>query len=540
MALPRRALSQDLLWQRVGVDNSLIVGGRVVVVGDVNSDGFDDLATIVGFGTGGMVHSPVWILSGRDGATLRAGADPAPNYFRTLSAATDWDSDGVPDYAVTEVDQTPTFLPPAVQVRGGRDDRVLVKIRGDAWNSLFGWALVADADVDGDRQADIVVTVPNGSAYGEVRAYSHGGILLWRARGTATLAFGYQQTRTHLARLGDVNRDGMDDVVVGGSGVGGGAGIVLSGRDGSVLTVGYSPDPPEYVGISVAGCGDLDRDGVPDFAAGTSFDVRVYSAVYAFSGRTGAVLQRWYGRSVGATLGSSLAGGRDLDGDGIPDVVVGATGEQVPGFGVGSAYALSGRDGATLFELHVPSTSGQSYLGDEVAALGPQPGSPFGCWLVCEPLYQPRPNQTPHALGRIMLFRGVPPGMQAFGASCAGTLATTPRIGARNQGSGQLRVQVSGAAPGQPAVLILGLSRTQWLGQSLPWSLSPLGFPGCRLLCSADVLDVTRCGSTGIDAGYGFVDLPRLPAPTPFFAQRLALGVGASAPGGVSDALELR
>jgi hypothetical protein len=124
-----------------------------------------------------------------------------------------------------------------------------------------------------------------------------------------------------------------------------GAAIIVSGRTGRVLQIGYGEVIGDFVGRAVAGCGDVDGDGVPDFAGGTSScDVcGVRGVIRMFSGRTGQPLFTW-----SAPPPLDLAGGRlssrglDFDRDGIPDLAVG-----VPQ----AAALLSGRDGAVLWRI---------------------------------------------------------------------------------------------------------------------------------------------------------------------------------------------
>jgi hypothetical protein len=75
-------------------------------------------------------------------------------------------------------------------------------------------------------------------------------------------------------------------------------------------------------------------------------------------------------------------------------------------------------------------------------------------------------------------------------------------------------------APGRPAVLHLGASRTQWLSLTLPFDLTPHGAPGCALLASGDWA-IPLFNATG-RAVYG-LDVPNDPrlSGAGFFAQAL-------------------
>ena len=86
---------QELLWQQVGIPTERVIGGASVFVGDVDGDGYDDLA----HQGAGALAPEIYILSGRDGSFLRTDL-PLPNHaLFDLVATGDIDGDGVGDYA---------------------------------------------------------------------------------------------------------------------------------------------------------------------------------------------------------------------------------------------------------------------------------------------------------------------------------------------------------------------------------------------------------------------------------------------------------
>jgi hypothetical protein len=162
---------------------------------------------------------------------------------------------------------------------------------------------------------------PTGSAS---TSRSAGEAPLWERRGAeARDGFGGV-----LVVVGDVNGDGHADVLAGAPApLGGcmGAVRIVSGADGALLFEARSRVADDRFGASVDLAGDVDRDGMTDLVVGCPLDAAgdVRSGSVALvSGKDGSELRRLPGTRAFGELGRGVAGLGDLDGDGLPEIAV--------------------------------------------------------------------------------------------------------------------------------------------------------------------------------------------------------------------------
>jgi hypothetical protein len=132
-----------------------------------------------------------------------------------------------------------------------------------------------------------------------------------------------------VAAAGDVNGDGIADVLVGAPRTGGSNGrayLYLGRPTGMPNTPSIVFDNPEEdgsFGAKVAGAGDVNGDGHPDVIVGarTSGFIYVYfGSAIGPSSMPGASLRR----SVQFGFDGAMAGVGDIDGDGYDDLAIGA------------------------------------------------------------------------------------------------------------------------------------------------------------------------------------------------------------------------
>jgi hypothetical protein len=183
-----------------------------------------------------------------------------------------------------------------------------------------------------------------------------------------------------VAGLGDVNGDGLSDFVVGGYGatnpadgkLNAGCAKVYSGSDGSVIYTFWGDNADDRLGYSVAGPGDVDGDGVPDVVVGIPWsDVNGANAgaVKVFSGKDGTLVREFTGSKSEQYFGLSVAGAGDLNKDRINEIVVGApAASDGVVINAGAVIVFSVKDGKDLWTKY-GSAPGEN-LGEAVAGVG--------------------------------------------------------------------------------------------------------------------------------------------------------------------------
>jgi hypothetical protein len=227
----------------------------------------------------------------------------------------------------------------------------------------FGWIGVRAGDVDGDGVEDYLISAPfQGSNKGRVWIHSGAtGAELHGITGQSGETLGWAG-----AAAGDLDGDGRDEFAAGAPGLGAGAGYVWKGVDGTLHFQAAGEAVGDGFGFALGEVGDLDGDLVVDIAVGPpTTDAAGANAgrVYVHSGATGARIRTFDGRAAGEQFGGSLAGVGDRDGDGLPDLLVGAP---AGAGGKGRAYVVSGLDGATIWTLDGDAQGGsfsQFFLG---------------------------------------------------------------------------------------------------------------------------------------------------------------------------------
>ena len=290
-------------------------------------------------------------LSASDaGAVFAAGADY--DFLGVSSMLVDLDSDGYSDvllganYADEDASSGGNMYLWQGPVSGAQPASSAAGVFGAGNDTArFGESMATLDDADLDGYLDIVIGAPGYDGSVE----NGGGI--WLVQGdnldgdlsaVSPLAEGdsnEDQFGVAMAK-GDLDGDGILDLLVGASGTSYGSVFLFSGPVTS--TTSPSGAAAEFTGNSSASAAgaaiavaDFDGDGVDDLLYGGPSDAadkgsgtEAGSAFLEYGPITstgGTASYAVYGAAAGDSAGSALAGG-DLDGDGYDDLVVGATG----------------------------------------------------------------------------------------------------------------------------------------------------------------------------------------------------------------------
>ena len=497
------APAQERLWEVFSLVDAYTY---VATFGDFDHDGVDDVLTICwpNFGTGWL--QAIRILSGLDGSVLQERVVPYP--ILGLVGVGDFDRDGYLDYAVMRGSAPIEVWSPHLQ-------RPLMQFQAPPGSFEV---MIGGGDLDGDSLSDIVIASGSYTAPA-IFAYDHYGNLLystsiaqWSVSGAAIARGG--------AFVGDQDGDGCDDFVIGIDWWNNYRGVVIlvSGRTGTILRATEGEQPGDRLAGPIAAAGDLDRDGKIDYAVGNYFG-GPRSLINVYSGATGTMLRQWI--STTTDIGARFLCGPDVDLDGIPDVISGSGNFVNATPFRGRVQAFSSLDQQVLAYIEPYQDNYRPEFAASMASLGVQPGNPYPVIAFTEV-----PTPPGSSYRRIQTWRLSPPGTRVVGTGCS-TRGQPPTIGLRRVTSSTgetCRITLGSTMPSALAWCAIGPATP-----IPPFSLAPLGFPGCDLLVAPIWFGSRTTAAAGIPAGYAGIDIPRqLPrtqtsTATSFAAQWLVL-----------------
>lgn len=329
-------------------------------LGDLNDDGVSDyLITAPFYPAFTTQQGRVYVYSGADGSLMHVhtGAD-GDRLGYSAAAAGDVNNDGTLDYVISAPRQLDAPGAGRVIVYSGDDHTIIRQWTGDAGYTFGSWVDGA-GDLDQDGHDDIVVGVQfqgatpglrPSDATGRVYAFSgSSGDVIWMRDGFNA----GDRLGGGVGRIGDVDGDGIADVVAAAAGADNhnGRAYVFSGVDGDLVHT-MAPTAPftssnTYGVFFARGGGDVDRDGTEDIYIGDYNGVNGDGRVYIYSGANGDLIRQFDADQPADGVGPGR-GVPDINGDGHDDLVIASwTSNSAVDFG-GKVGVYSGADGSLL------------------------------------------------------------------------------------------------------------------------------------------------------------------------------------------------
>ncbi len=347
--------------------NNTWYGASVACAGDVNGDGYSDV--IVGawqYNDGGnsgegrayVYHGSATGISASTNSTPDDANQITAWFGYSVASAGDVNGDGYSDVVVGAL-----FYDDGVNTNEGRAFVYHGSAAGlstspnntqddaNQASANFGYSVATAGDVNADGYSDVIIGAfmfDDGANLDEGRAFVYHG----SAAGLSATPNNTQDDANQaganfgvsVSSAGDVNGDGYSDVIIGANNYDDGVNTA-EGRayiyHGSVSGLGASPiNTPDDAnqananfGICVADAGDLNGDGYSDVIIGASgYDDGVNTnegRAYVYHGSSTGLSATPNStpddaNQASASFGFSVAGARDVNGDGYCDVIIGA------------------------------------------------------------------------------------------------------------------------------------------------------------------------------------------------------------------------
>jgi hypothetical protein len=390
----------------------------LALAGDVDGDGVMDY--LVGAynqrWSGNDRQGRVFVFSGAKGDLLFALDNPSPQpeaaFGFAVDSAGDVNKDGTFDFLIGALGQEGRGK---AFVFNGKDGKLLYALQASQLQkgAGFGWAVASLGDLTNDGVSDLAVGAFGQDEVGQVFLFngSDGKLLRTIIPPAGAFSFGWS-----LSTAGDVNKDGIPDLVVGapystvGQNAVQGQAYVFSGKDSALLLTLDTPQPTAggVFGWRVTSVGDQDKDGVPDLLIGAPYQdvnkVPSQGAAYVLSGATGKLLfplKNPFPRPY-AVFGYTVAEGPDVNQDGVSELLVGAPYQTVDQFHVqGEVFLFNGRDGRHLTTFDNPYPHQGSSFGYTVVSPGDMNGDKIPDFAIGA---SGQGIMDKPAVGRVMVF----------------------------------------------------------------------------------------------------------------------------------------
>ena len=406
-------------------------GWNSAIIGDLNSDGFDDIGVIAS-GTSSWIWKQCWMYWGSDSGHYEYAGyvedDVRQLYGTCITGAGDINYDGYDDFIVGApganiVDHEPghVHIYYGGEVAPESSDVFLV---GEAGNDQFGLCIAAGGNINNDDYNDLAI----GAFKSHQPGYFAGKVYIYSGKDLARSIFENgdelegQPARGwggYVLASGDINDDGFGDVAFTHE---------LRNRSEVYLCLGSNVDmnlEPDFVlGDSLDNTrfgndisfGDFDGDGIDDMAIGIPYIDRSPDTTYTDEGQVriffgsdpfypvpGFILN---GPTKEKKFGYSVAFIGDLNGDGADELLVGSPEYIHGGYADSTGYAylyFGGSLADTIPDMIYKGEEAKSGFGAEVCGPGDMNGDGIPDYIISS-----HRLSWPGGFGKVYVYEGNP------------------------------------------------------------------------------------------------------------------------------------